>query len=87
MYRVLGISTMTESAAVFIENGIVKHAIEEERFSRIKHSGGIPYKSIDYMLTSEKITMEDIDCLSLYWNPFLLPHRVLILLKNKLIKV
>ena len=26
--------------------------------------------------------MEDIDCLSLYWNPFLLPHRVLILLKN-----
>ncbi len=82
MYRVLGISTMTESAAVFIENGIVKHAIEEERFSRIKHSGGIPYKSIDYILTSEKITMEDIDCLSLYWNPFLLPHRVLILLKN-----
>ena len=61
---------MNESAAVFIENGIVKHAIEEERFSRIKHSGGIPYKSIDYILTSEKITMEDIDCLSLYWNPF-----------------
>ena len=26
--------------------------------------------------------MKDIDCLSLYWNPFLLPHRILILLKN-----
>ena len=49
MHRVLGISTMTESAAVLLENGVVKHAVEEERFSRIKHSGGIPYKSIDFM--------------------------------------
>ncbi len=82
MYRVLGISTMTESAAVYIENGIVKHAVEEERFSRIKHSGGIPYKSIDYILTTENLSIKDIDCLSLYWNPYLLPQRVLILLKN-----
>ena len=33
MYRVLGISTMTESAAVYIVDGVVKYAIEEERFS------------------------------------------------------
>ncbi len=82
MYRVLGISTMTESAAVYVVDGVVKYAIEEERFSRIKHAGGIPYKSIDFILSSENITMQDIDCLSLYWNPYLLPHRVLILLKN-----
>ena len=82
MYKVLGITTMTESAAVYMVNGEIKHAVEEERFSRIKHSGGIPYSSIDYILNKENINISDIDCLAVYWNPYLLPERVIILFKN-----
>ena len=50
MNRILGLSTMTESSAAYLENGVLKIAAEEERFSRVKHQGGIPFLTIDYIL-------------------------------------
>jgi carbamoyltransferase len=73
---VLGLSTMTESAAVLLRDGRTVAAAEEERFTRVKHDGGFPYQSIGYVLASEGITLAQVDHVALYWNPLNLAHRV-----------
>ena len=50
MTSIIGLSTMTESSAVYIEDGEVSIGIEEERLTRKKHQGGIPNNSIQYIL-------------------------------------
>ncbi len=72
---ILGLSTMTESAAVLMRDGVTVAAAEEERFTRIKHDGGFPYHSIGFVLASEGLTLADVDHAALYWNPFNLAHR------------
>ena len=72
---VLGLSTMTESAAVLLRDGRTVAAAEEERFTRVKHDGGFPYHSIAFVLAAEGLTLADVDHVALYWNPFNLAHR------------
>jgi carbamoyltransferase len=67
---ILGLSTMTESAAVLMHGGRVVAAAEEERFSRIKHDGGFPFQAIRWILESQGITLADIDQVAVYWNPY-----------------
>jgi len=67
---ILGLSTMTESAAVLMHGGRVVAAAEEERFSRIKHDGGFPYEAVRWTLESQGITLADVDHVAVYWNPY-----------------
>lgn len=67
---ILGLSTMTESAAVLLHNGRVVAAAEEERFSRIKHDGGFPYAAIEFVLSSQGISLSHVDHVAVYWNPY-----------------
>jgi carbamoyltransferase len=67
---ILGLSTMTESAAVLMHGGRVVAAAEEERFSRIKHDGGFPYQAIRWILESQGMTLANIDQVAVYWNPY-----------------
>jgi len=49
--RILGISgSAADSAACLMEDGVVVAAVEEERLTRIKHIGGFPKKSVDWIL-------------------------------------
>ena len=73
--NILGITTMTESAAVLMRDGTVIAAAEEERYSRIKHSGGIPYCAIDAVMKQAGVTMREIDVVAVYWNPYALAFR------------
>lgn len=73
--KVLGLATMTESAAVLLEDGVVSAAAEEERFSRRKHQGGIPYRAIEWALESRGLRLADLDQIALYWNPYDLAFR------------
>jgi carbamoyltransferase len=73
--KILGLATMTESAAVLLEDGVVTAAAEEERFSRVKHQSGVPYRALEWALESRGLTLGDLDQVALYWNPYDLAFR------------
>ena len=59
---ILGIGGFShDSAAALFKDGKLVAAAMEERFTRKKHEGGIPYKSIKYCLDYEGITKDDLD--------------------------
>jgi predicted NodU family carbamoyl transferase len=41
---ILGLTTLGDSAATLIKDGVIVAAAEEERFSRRKHHSGFPYQ-------------------------------------------
>jgi len=81
---ILGLATMTESSAVLMKDGKVVAAAEEERFSRVKHDGGFPYRAIDYVLGSQGLGLGDVDHVAVYWNPYDLGYRARYLLETAL---
>ncbi len=75
---ILGISAYYhDSAAVLIEDGKIVAAIEEERFSRIKHDNGFPHKAIDFCLKSRDLEIKDVDYVAYYEKPLLKFERIL----------
>jgi carbamoyltransferase len=70
MSYILGISAFYhDSAAALIKNGEILYAIQEERFTRIKHDSNYPFKSIEFIFNQEKITYSDIDAVVFYDKP------------------
>lgn len=67
---ILGLATMLESSAALIEDGNIVAAVEEERFSRHKHEGCFPLRSIDFCLKERGITLADVDHIGIYWQPW-----------------
>ncbi len=82
--HILGLSTMTESAAVLLRDGVVVAAAEEERFTREKHAGGFPYGAIEYCLAAGSIGVQDLDHVAVYWNPYKVLHRSRVVLGSLL---
>jgi carbamoyltransferase len=75
---ILGISAYYhDSAAVLIKDGIVLCAIEEERFTRVKHDNGFPIHAVEWCLASSKIEIKNIDVISYYEKPLLRFERIL----------
>lgn len=75
---ILGISAYYhDSAACLIRDGQVIMAIEEERFSRIKHDNNFPHKAIEFCLKSQELKAEEIDCVAYYEKPLLKFERIL----------
>src|SRR5258708_28632059 len=72
---ILGLATMNDSAAVLLEDGRAVAAAEEERFSRRKHEGGVPYRAVESVLASCGLRIGDIDQIAVNWDPFQLGHR------------
>ena len=72
------------SACLFHDDRLLS-AVEEERFTRVKHSGGFPSNSIEYCLKSSKLDVSDIDHIAINRNPksrFI--SKLIYLIKNKL---
>lgn len=67
---------MTESAAVLLKDGVVVAAAEQERFTRVKHDGGIPYQAVEYVLSSQGLRLDDLDAVAVYWDPYQLGFRM-----------
>jgi carbamoyltransferase len=61
---------MGESAAALVKNGILVAAVEEERFTRIKHEGCFPLRSIEFCLAKEGIRLSDVSHVGVYWQPW-----------------
>ena len=70
MKYILGINAFhADSSAVLIKDGEVKAAIEEEKFTRIKHWSGFPKESISWCLEYAKINFSEISHIGINTNP------------------
>lgn len=75
---ILGISAFYhDSAAAIIIDGTVVAALEEERFSRIKHDNYFPLQAIARVLQMMNLTINDIDVVAYYEKPLLKFERLL----------
>lgn len=68
---ILGINAYHgDSSACLLKDGVVICASEEERFRRIKHWAGFPSLAIQFCLDDAKITLADIDYISISRDPY-----------------
>lgn len=75
---ILGISAYYhDSAAILLKDGKVVCGIEEERFTRIKHDNGFPFKAIEFCLKEAGLMIDKIDVISYYEKPLLKFERIL----------
>lgn len=66
---ILGIHSGHDSSAAILVNGKIIADVQEERFTRIKHSNNAPINSIQYCLKSADIEdISKVDYISLSWN-------------------
>lgn len=59
---VLGINAYDHDvSACLLRDGEIAYAIEKERITREKHAGGFFQETVDYLLSAEGITLDDVD--------------------------
>lgn len=68
---------MDSSAAALFRDGHLVAAVEEERLSRIKNHGGMPWLATAEVLRLGGITLADVDEVAVYWQPWRLRGRVM----------
>ena len=67
---ILGINAYHgDSSACLIKDGNVVCACEEERITRVKHWAGFPMESIKFCLDDQKISINDIDYITISRDP------------------
>jgi len=75
---ILGISAFYhDSAAAIIKDGKVIAALEEERFTRIKHDNAFPIQAVKRLFQLTNLTTNDIDAIAYYEKPLLKFERLL----------
>ncbi|MCI0485711.1 MAG: carbamoyltransferase [Blastocatellia bacterium] len=79
---ILGLTTLGDAAASLVCDGKLVAAAEEERFSRVKHHSGFPYKAVRYCLDEAGIEMSDVEHVALYWKPWILRHKAMQAMKS-----
>lgn len=68
--NILGINAFHgDSSAALLQNGKLIAAVEEERFTRIKHWAGFPTESIRFCLSQASLRPEDIDYVTVSFDP------------------
>lgn len=73
----LGISCYYHDSSVcLVKNGKVILAVEEERFSGIKHDSSFPHKSIKWIMEESNLQFEDIEEVCFYEKPLLKTNRI-----------
>ncbi len=79
MKYVIGISAYyhDSSACLVNENGEILSAVQEERFSRIKHDNSFPIETIKFFLSNFNISPQNIEAIVFYEKPFLKFERLL----------
>ncbi|NJL60698.1 MAG: carbamoyltransferase [Methylacidiphilales bacterium] len=67
-----------DAAACLVQNGQLIAAVEEERFTRVKHWAGFPSQSIRYCLQAGGITAQELNHIAVSFNPKANFHRKLL---------
>lgn len=74
--NILGLAgLLIDGASCLIKDNKIAAAVEEERYTRVKHasmvqSGGLPYESIDACLRIGKLSWKDIDYVGYFLEPW-----------------
>ena len=75
---ILGISALYhDSAAALIKDGKIVAAVQEERFTRVKHDSSIPANAIYYCMEQAQITQEELEAVIYYDDVILTADRFL----------
>jgi carbamoyltransferase len=70
--NIIGISAFYhDSAACLVQNGTIVSAVQEERFTRIKHDPSFPSQSINYCIKNSGLRLDEVDYIVFYEKPFL----------------
>ena len=78
MTYILGLSAYYhDSSAALIKDGEVICALQEERFTRVKHDSNFPSECVKYILNNFKIKLSDIEFVTFYDKPFLKFERLI----------
>ena len=64
----LNINHADTSASIFKDNNLIA-AVEEERFTRVKHYADFPFNSIRHCLSEAKINISQVDIVTVNSNP------------------
>lgn len=76
--KLLGISAFYhDSAAAILHNGTILAAVQEERFSRKKHTSVFPSQAIRYCLDYAGFSLHELDAIAFYDKPLLKFERLL----------
>ncbi|AXE95985.1 MULTISPECIES: carbamoyltransferase family protein [Paraburkholderia] len=71
MSIIVGVSAHYHDAACcIIKDGKLIAAAEEERFSKVKHDSSIPTGAFRYCLREANATIDDVDCIAYYEDPY-----------------
>lgn len=81
---ILGLATMGESAAALMKDGVLVAAVEEERFTRVKHEGCFPLRAITSCLNRAGISLAEVAHIGVYWQPLRMGVRTKAVLKTAL---
>ncbi len=58
-----------DSSAALVKDGKLIASAEEERFNRLRHYKGYPYKAVDYCLAEGRLEKKDIDVIAIGYDP------------------
>ncbi|HJO61879.1 MAG TPA: carbamoyltransferase N-terminal domain-containing protein, partial [Desulfobacterales bacterium] len=76
--EILGISCFYhDSTACLVQDGHIRAAAQEERFTRKKHDPRFPKNAVKYCLEEAGIAVQDLDYVVFYDKPFLTFERIL----------
>jgi len=67
--RILGLNFSNDAAAALVVDGKIEAAVQEERFTRIKHDRGFPFQAVQYCLRHGGLQLTDLDAVAFFWNP------------------
>lgn len=81
---VLGINNMHDASCALMVNGQILAAAEEERFTRRKHTSGLPIHAMRYCLESAGLRPQDLDMVVASWRPWALGVRARLALGSAL---
>ena len=66
---ILGLNVFhADTSACLVKDGKLIAAVEEERFTRIKHFTGFPKNSINFCLKEGRVELEDVDYICVNYN-------------------
>ena len=78
MSAILGISAFYhDSAAALVVDGQIVAAVQEERFTRIKHDSAFPTHAIEYCLKEGGLSADDLEYVGFYDKPLTKFERLL----------
>ena len=86
--KILGISCFyhDSAASIVIDNKIIA-AVQEERFTRIKHTPDFPSNSIEFCLEETGLKIEELDAVVFYDKPIVKFERLISTFIRQLQKV